>query len=67
MSLKDKVAIIGIGQTKFGENFGMSYHDMIIEACTKAFADAKIEQKEIQAAWLARICHSHGDTRVSRA
>lgn len=52
MSLKDKVAIIGIGQTKFGENFDMSYHDMVIEACWKAFNDAGIGPKDIQAAWL---------------
>jgi len=52
MSLKDKVAIIGTGMTKFGENFEMSYHDMIIEACALAFEDAGVAHEEIQAAWL---------------
>ncbi len=52
MSLKDKVAIVGMGQTKFGENFDMSYHDMIIEACWQAFDNAGIGPEEIQAAWL---------------
>lgn len=52
MSIKDKVAIIGMGMTKFGENFEMSYGDMIVEACFEAFANAKIDPKEIQAAWL---------------
>ena len=52
MSLKDKVAIIGIGQTKFGENFEMGYNDMIIEACWKAFEDAHIGPEAVQAAWL---------------
>lgn len=52
MSLKDKVAIIGTGQTRFGENFGMSYQDMIIEACTLALEDARVGPDEIQAGWL---------------
>jgi len=28
MSIKDRVAIIGVGATKFGENFEMTYQDM---------------------------------------
>ena len=32
MALKDKVAIIGVGSTKFGENFEQSYFDMVTEA-----------------------------------
>jgi len=52
MSLKDKVAIIGMGMTKFGENFEMSYSDMIVEACFEALANAKVGPKDIQAAWL---------------
>ncbi len=52
MSLKDKVAIIGMGQTRFGENFEMSYQDMIIEACTEALEDAGVGADEIQAGWL---------------
>jgi len=50
-SLKDKVAIIGMGCTKFGENWSKSVDDLIIEAAHEAYQDAGIEQKEIQAAW----------------
>ena len=50
-SLKDKVAIIGMGCTKFGENWNKSVDDLIIEAAYEAYQDAGIEQKEIQAAW----------------
>lgn len=52
MSIKDKVAIIGVGCTKFGELFSMSYGDMALEASYEAFQDAGIEPKDIQAAWL---------------
>lgn len=51
-SIKDKVAIIGMGCTKFGENWDMSFDDMIIDAAYEAYEDAGIEPKDIQAAWL---------------
>lgn len=50
-SIKDKVAIIGMGCTKFGENWDKSVDDMIIEAAYEAYEDAGIEPKDIQAAW----------------
>src|SRR3990172_6855877 len=42
MSLKDKVAIIGVGCTKFGEHFDMGYSDMVVEAAYEAFPDAGV-------------------------
>ncbi|MFC1914724.1 acetyl-CoA acetyltransferase [Chloroflexota bacterium] len=50
-SIKDKVAIIGMGCTKFGENWNMGLDDMIIEAAYEAYADAGIEPKDIEAGW----------------
>jgi len=52
MGLGGKVAIIGTGTIKFGENFEQSLTDMIVEACTQAFEDARIEPRQVQAAWL---------------
>jgi len=53
MSIKDKVAIVGVGSTKFGENFEMSYDDLLVEAIYEAVEDAGIEARDIQAAWLS--------------
>ena len=50
--IRDKVAIIGMGCVKFGENWEQSAADMIIEAAYEAYEDARIEPKEIQAAWV---------------
>ncbi len=52
MGLGGKVAIIGTGIIKFGENFHQSLTDMVFEAVSQALADAKIESKQLQAAWL---------------
>ena len=49
--IKDKVAIIGMGCTRFGERWDDSSEDLIVEAFKEAIEDAGIEKKEIQAAW----------------
>ncbi len=33
MSIKDKVAIVGVGCCKFGENWDKSEEDMIVDDC----------------------------------
>jgi acetyl-CoA C-acetyltransferase len=50
-SIKDKVAIVGMGCTRFGENWAKSVDDLIVDAAYEAYQDAGIEQKDIQAAW----------------
>jgi acetyl-CoA C-acetyltransferase len=50
-SIKDRVAIIGMGCTKFGENWDQSLDDMIVDAAYEAYKDAGIDPKDIQAAW----------------
>lgn len=54
-SLKDKVAIIGMGCTKFGENWDKGPQEMIVDAAYEAYQDAGIEPKQIQAAWVGTI------------
>jgi acetyl-CoA C-acetyltransferase len=49
--IKDKVAIIGMGCTKFGELWDKSAEDLMVEAFEEALEDAGIEKKDIQAAW----------------
>jgi len=49
--IKNKVAIIGMGCTKFGEHWDMGSEDLIVEAFIEAIDDAGIEKNDIQAAW----------------
>lgn len=48
---RDKVAIIGMGCSKFGERFDADADTLLVEAFTEALADAKIEANAIEAAW----------------
>ena len=50
--IRDKVAIIGMGCTKFGERWDVGAEELIVEAFEEAIEDAGIDRQEIQAAWL---------------
>jgi acetyl-CoA C-acetyltransferase len=49
--IKDKVAIIGMGCTHFGERWDCSSEDLMVEAFVEALEDAGIDKRDIQAAW----------------
>ncbi len=51
--IKDKVAILGMGCSKFGERWDAEAGDLMVEAFKECIEDAGIDKNEIQAAWLA--------------
>ncbi|MEQ8899510.1 MAG: acetyl-CoA acetyltransferase [Roseovarius sp.] len=51
--IKDKVAIIGMGCSKFGERWDSDVEDLIVEAYQECIADAGIGTEDIGAAWLS--------------
>ena len=53
--IKDKVAIVGMGCTNFGELWDKGVPDLMVEAYTEALEDAGIEPKDIQAAWQGNL------------
>ena len=69
MSIKDKVAIVGVGCCKFGENWHQGPEDMIVEAAFEAYADAGIEdpQKQIEAVFCGSVYPSRGTAEVAEA
>ena len=50
--IKNKVAIIGMGCTRFGERWESYAEDLAAEAFVECLKDAGIEKKEIQAAYI---------------
>lgn len=48
----DKVAILGMGCSRFGERWDCGADDLMIEAFVEAIADAGIERDRIDGAWL---------------
>ncbi|RJP42970.1 MAG: acetyl-CoA acetyltransferase [Desulfobacteraceae bacterium] len=49
--IKDKVAIIGMGCTKFGERWDVGAEELMLEAFEECLADAGVDVKDIGAAW----------------
>jgi len=53
--IKDRVTIIGMGCTKFGENWDKSADDMLVDAAYEAYEDAGIDPKDIDAIWYGTV------------
>ena len=51
--IRDKVAILGMGCSKFGERWDVGAEELIVEAFTEASEDAGVGTDDIQAAWFA--------------
>ncbi len=51
-SIADKVAIVSMGCTKFGEHWDKSLDDLIVDACFQAFNEIEINKDAIDAFWL---------------
>ena len=51
--IRDKVAILGMGCSKFGERWDAEPSDLMAEAFEECIADAGIERSQIDAAWLS--------------
>ncbi|MCJ7807325.1 MAG: acetyl-CoA acetyltransferase [Dehalococcoidia bacterium] len=64
-TIKDKVAIIGMGCSQFGENWDKSADDMIIDAVYEAYDDAGLGREDIQAVWVGTAFSGIGGICVS--
>ncbi len=64
--IKDKVAIIGMGCTKFGELWDKSCDDLTLESCLEAIQDAGIDPKEIKAGWFGTVTSGNSGTMLAR-
>ncbi len=51
--IKDKVAILGMGCSKFGERWDAGPEELMVEAYLEAMADAGVEPTQLDAAWFS--------------
>src|SRR4030095_11895540 len=50
--IKDRVAIIGMGCTRFVEHWDLGLDDLLIDAANDAYASAGVEKTAVDAYWL---------------
>ncbi len=53
--IRDKVAILGMGCSRFGERWDCGPEDLMLEAFNEALADANVTTAQIEAAWFG-VC-----------
>jgi len=53
--IKDRVAIVGMGCTQFGEHWDKGPDDLLIDAAYEAYASAGIDPKDVDAYWLGTM------------
>jgi len=68
-AIRDKVAVVGVGCCRFGENWDQSPSDMIVDAAYEAYADAGIDdpQQRIDAVFTGSIYSNKGPHECSDA
>jgi len=52
-TLRDKAAIVGIGETEYSKNSGMSHLALLLQAATRAIEDAGLSPKDIDGVVIA--------------
>src|SRR5437660_12688467 len=63
--IKDRVAIVGMGCTQFGERFDKGADDLMVDASNEAFASAGVDKNTIDAYWLGT--GMSGNSGITRA
>ncbi|MBE0557443.1 MAG: acetyl-CoA acetyltransferase, partial [Proteobacteria bacterium] len=58
--IRDKVAILGMGCSHFGERWNMGAEELLVEAFQECLADAGIEKQQIGAAWYGHCIEEIG-------
>src|SRR5260370_38199892 len=64
--IRDRVAIVGMGCTSFGERWDKSVSDLLVDATKDATALAGIDLKDIDAFWLGTLFSGQSGLTLSR-
>ena len=64
--IRDRVAIVGMGCTKFGERWDKSTSDLLVDAAKDATASAGIDVKMVDAFWLGTLFSGQSGLTLSR-
>jgi acetyl-CoA C-acetyltransferase len=64
--IRDRVAIVGMGCTPFGEHWDKSVDDLLVDAATDAFASAGVGKDDVDAFWLGTMGSGASGLTLSR-
>lgn len=64
--IRDRVAIVGMGCTPFGEHWDRSVQDLLVDAATEALSSAHLDIRDIDAFWLGTLFSGQSGLTLSR-
>ena len=64
--IRDRVAIVGMGCTPFGEHWDKGVNDLLVDATRDALASAGVELRHIDAFWLGTLFSGQSGLTLSR-
>jgi acetyl-CoA C-acetyltransferase len=64
--IRDRVAIVGMGCTEFGERWDKSAEDLLIDAATDALGSARVKLDDVDAFWLGTMGSGISGLTLSR-
>src|SRR5215467_4409404 len=64
--IRDRVAIVGMGCTSFGERWDKSTSDLLVDATTEATTSAGVDLKDVDAFWLGTLFSGQSGLTLSR-
>ena len=64
--IRDRVAIVGMGCTPFGEHWDKGASDLLVDATGEALTSAGIELKDVDAFWLGTLFSGQSGLTLSR-
>jgi acetyl-CoA C-acetyltransferase len=64
--IRDKVAIVGMGCTRFGERWDKGVDDLLIDASTDAIASAGVSFDDLDAYWLGTLGSGNSGLTLSK-
>src|SRR5712664_428250 len=63
---RDRVAIVGMGCTPFGEHWDKGVNDLLVDATKEALASAGVELRDVDAFWLGTLYSGQSGLTLSR-
>ena len=64
--IKDRVAIVGMGCTPFGEHWDKSTDNLLIDAANETFASAGVDKQTVDAYWLGTAMSGNSGMTLAR-
>ncbi len=65
--IRDRVTIVGMGCTRFGEHWDRSASDLLVEAAMESCASARIERDAVDAYWMGTLASGQSGLLLSEA